>query len=717
MRILLFLFVITMHAQPVLTPSPDRSGAAAGESWGNYSVTNSAETGYRFTQVGGDANLFKSVQYYGNGMRLFGNNFTANSKEGHGRYFDSMSLTTTGLGNDPYGMATMRVEKNRRYRYDITWRRNDYFNNSLLNGESATQKNTRRTMQDHELSINGPKWVRFVAGYNRNHETGPELTAYETYIGGLARSVLPLNRDTRREFNSYRAGAELTFAGFRLSLTRRWDFYKDDSAIESLIAGQPYSLDYLRNQPFDPSLEVTYRQAATSYLRSQPMHSRNDGYFGNLFRKSKYWSMNARMTYNKGASTTVYYENQTGLAQASGLVATGDGRVLTGSNSGYGVVINAYTYMPGTARHPFLAGDAIFNLFPTRKLTVSNSLSVQSNRFDGTGTENRVLSNSAAVINRNWLFQVKTRRWSEALDVNYEVNKWLGLRSEYRYTARAIDNNLIRTGTTNGRDLNLVRNHLNAGTFGVRLRPVQALTVNGDVTVGRDNGPETPVSAARFHNVRGRVDYRAGRFQVGGTYRQQYNLNAPLSVFSASTGQLIVGAQLDYYASHQRDISGHASVDVNKHFSLDAAFTRAHIDTMANLWAELTPANSTTITTVSVRGYLSQYISNLQTLSFNARTTFGRGTLYTGYNLSRDTGDGRAQQNLGMANAAAFTASASTFPLTYHTPLVRLSMRINPKLNWNGGWEFYRYSQRFAYFGYQPYYRAHTGYTSLAFTF
>jgi hypothetical protein len=59
----------------------------------------------------------------------------------------------------------------------------------------------------------------------------------------------------------------------------------------------------------------------------------------------------------------------------------------------------------------------------------------------------------------------------------------------------------------------------------------------------------------------------------------------------------------------------------------------------------------------------------------------------------------------------------ATFPMTYQSPLARLSLKIAEKAQLNFGWEFYRYNQKFAYFGYQPYYRAQTGYTSLTFTF
>jgi len=712
-----------LRAQPVVTPSPDRAGVGQngnGQSteWGSYNVTNSFETGYRFTTVGGDARLFRSVENFGNGLRLFGANFAAYSNNGHGRLFDSLTLTSSGLGNDPYGMAHLRVDKNERYRYDMMWRRSDYANPSELNGESDTFKMTRRTMQDHDLTISATSWAKLLLGYTRNHETGPEFTAYETYIGGLARSVLPLARDTRRDFNEYRLGTELDFAGFRLTITRRWEYFKDDFSIASLVPGQPYAADFLRGQPFDPSLEVTYPQAATAYSRSQPMHTANRGWFGNLVRNQKYWAVNARMTYSKGESTTSYYETESGASQASASVSTGDGRTLTGSNSGFGAPVNAVTYMPGTGRRPLSAGDLSFSLFPSSKLTIMNSLSVQDNRYDGTGNEFRLLSNGSAIINRYWTFHIASARVSDALDVNYHLNKWLAMNSEYRYTARWLDNNLIRTGTTNSRDINSVANHMNAGTFGFRVKPSRShLSFSASGTLGRDNAPENPVSQARFHNIRARADYKAKRMRFGLAYRQVYNLNAPPSVFSQSTGQLLVGQTLDYYASHSRDLSATTSFEASRRLSFDVSYTKAHLDTLANLWAELTPAVSTTINTVSTRGYLSQYITNLHTLSAMVRTNFSRGMFYAGYVISRDTGDGRQMQNLGLTDlAASYTATWSTYPMTYQAPLARLSIKISPKVQWNGGWEFYRYNQQFSSFGYQPYYRAHTGYTSLSLT-
>jgi hypothetical protein len=135
------------------------------------------------------------------------------------------------------------------------------------------------------------------------------------------------------------------------------------------------------------------------------------------------------------------------------------------------------------------------------------------------------------------------------------------------------------------------------------------------------------------------------------------------------------------------------------------------------LWSEQPAPNSVTI--VSVPGYVSRYVSNLHTVSATFRTTIQRrATLYFGYTVTRDLGDGRGVQNLGLTDpAASFQAGLNTFPMTYQAPLARLSVKITPKFQWNGGWQFFKYNQKFAYFGYQPYYDAQTGYTSLTFTF
>src|SRR5262245_63015323 len=84
-------------AQQPVAPTAEPMGSARGRDWANYNVTQSFETGYRWSTIAGDQGMYRNVVNYGNGIRLLGSNLTVNSKEGNGRYFDEILLNTLGL--------------------------------------------------------------------------------------------------------------------------------------------------------------------------------------------------------------------------------------------------------------------------------------------------------------------------------------------------------------------------------------------------------------------------------------------------------------------------------------------------------------------------------------------------------------------------------------------------------------------------------------------
>jgi hypothetical protein len=65
----------------------------------------------------------------------------------------------------------------------------------------------------------------------------------------------------------------------------------------------------------------------------------------------------------------------------------------------------------------------------------------------------------------------------------------------------------------------------------------------------------------------------------------------------------------------------------------------------------------------------------------------------------------------------AVLTSVQTFPLLYESPLARVSVRITGKVRWNVGWQYYDYGQMFQVFGFYQNFHAHTGFTSLLWTF
>ena len=189
--------VITLAQQPV-APTPDRVGSPRGDSWSDYNVVNSFEAGYRFSTVGGNIDQYRSAVNYGNGIRLLGSFFSMNSKDGHGHLFDEIVITTQGLGNDPYQSATLRVKKNRLYRYDLSWRLNNYVNPGLTTDGAGGQHllDTQYRMQDHDLTLLPESNLKFFLGYTGSVQDGPAYSSIQLFDSRGA--IYPLFADIRR---------------------------------------------------------------------------------------------------------------------------------------------------------------------------------------------------------------------------------------------------------------------------------------------------------------------------------------------------------------------------------------------------------------------------------------------------------------------------------------------------------------------------------------
>src|SRR5215467_4872700 len=239
MKITLILLIscIAWAQQPVAPTTGESVGSPRGENRGEYNIMNSFELGYRWDTVGGNFDMYRSTVNYTNGIRLLSSSLSVQSRDGHGRFFDSLILNTQGLGNDPYESAILRIEKNRLYRYDMTWRLNDFYNPALtiVNGEHF--KNTSRIWQDHDFTLFPQGNFKFFLGYSRNDENGPALTTIQLF--DFRGDVFPLFADIRRKQNEYRLGGEITLAGFRLNVLHGWEDFKEDTPTKILKSTEP----------------------------------------------------------------------------------------------------------------------------------------------------------------------------------------------------------------------------------------------------------------------------------------------------------------------------------------------------------------------------------------------------------------------------------------------------------------------------------------------
>jgi len=642
-------------AQPTVAPTQEPVGTPRGDNVSNYNIVNSFETGYRFRTFGGSFDQYRSTVNYGNGIRLLSSFLSVNSRDGHGKYFDEVMLTTQGLGNDPYQSATLRIQKNGLYRYDLSWRLNDYFNPGLRTGGAAGQHllDTEYTTQDHGLTLFPQSNFKFFLGYSRGNQNGPALSSIQLF--DARGNEFPLFENVRRMRNEYRIGNEIKLFGVRLTWMRGWEDFKEDS---TYLSG--------RNPGSNPNSPTSL----TSFQRTEPFHGTSPYWRAGLFMERKYFSANGRFTYTSGQRAFILDET-----------AVGAGR--------FGAAANREVITSGIAQRPALTANSTLSLFPTSKLTIVDHTTVNNIRIDGNSTLAQFDNATQSFSFLAFQF-LGIRTAANEIDANYQVSPRLGFYGGYHYSNRLIRS--IEQTDVQGSIINSPSrqtNQLNSGVFGIRFRPVKPLLIQFGGEVGRADRPLTPIADRNYRSLTARVQYKIKQFQFSASTRANYNTNS---------------VTLSSFASHARNYSADAAWMPRDWFSLDAGYSKLHLDTVGGI--------AYFATGQFVTGQTSIYISNIHAANLTARFDFKkRADLLIGYSHTQDTGDGRSGS---FSFLPAGFDSAQTFPLSFRSPLARISVRLTEKIRWNVGYQYYGYNERF-FNGLD--YRAHTGYSSVLWSF
>lgn len=658
-RIAIALAIVALaRAQQVVAPTPAPVGPLRGDNAGGYNVVNSFETGYRFRELDGSLGAYRSHVNYGNGVRLLGSRLSVNSRDGRGRYFDEILLNTLGLGNDPYQSAVLRIQKNRLYRYDLQWRLNEYYNPGFTVARGWHSFDTRRRLQDHDFTVLPQSKVRFFLGYTRNSQTGPALSTIQVFDS--RGDEFPLFADVERVRNEYRVGGDIQLSGVKLTWLHRWDYFKEDTEhrANGLAGNDPTDLN---------ALERLYRV--------EPYHGSSPGWLVNLRAdRSTAWAANARFTYVGSRRNFILDEAVFGTDR-------------------FGSERNRQLIVFGQGRRPVLAGDFALSFFPTERLTLVNNTSVHSTRMDGEGMFREFNNGSGAdaLINFRYL---GIRLVTNQTDAHFRLSKWASVYSGYQFSTRRV--RVVRAFETppfGGDRADFEQdNTLHAGVFGVRFKPAPPVTVNLDAEIGRADRPFTPVSERDYHAIGARAQYKAGTLLLSAAYKQNYNFNS---------------VSLSAYSSQSRNYSGDLSWAPRGWLAFDAGYSKLHLDTTSGLaffgGGDLIRTN----------GY---YRSEIHAGNVGVRLGLGRRLeWYGGYTITRDAADQSRLTTLDdLAASSASLPIYQVFPVRYESPLSRISVRLHERLRWNAGYQFYRYREQLAAL---QNYRAHTGFTSLLWSF
>lgn len=666
-RVLILLSVAALClAQQQVAPTPEQAGPTRGDDLNGYNIMNSFETGYRFVSTGGNVDTYRSTENYDNGVRLLGSFLTINSKNGHGRLFDEIVLTTEGLGGDPNSIVRLRAQKNRLYEYNFQWRRSEYFNPGLITdgGAGLHLLNTNYTLQDHDLTLFPQSRIRFFLGYTRDTQGGPGISTVQLFSPGgdfdPTGNVFPVFTNVKRLQSEYRLGGEVNFLGFTLNVMHGWEDFKDDSA-DQFQGASP-------GDAFNPNTILNL------FSRTQPYHGTSPFWRASLFRNTSLYNINGRFTYTSGQRAFI------------------DNEMALGINR-FGAAANQQILTFGDARRPVTTGDLNASFYPNSKLSVVEHGSFYDIRTDGTSA---YLQYDNATQLANFLFYqyLGIRTFASDTDVLYRLRRWLDLHGGYEYSNRRIvaSPQIAFAGTIQTLPY-AQTNELQSGDFGFRLRPIGPLTISVDGEIGRSSQPFTPKGDKDYSALTARVQYKFKTLQLMAWSHSDYNENS---------------VTLTAFSSHSRTYSGSAAWSPRHWLSFDATYSKIHLDTLGGIQFF---ANSQLF-----QNQESYYVSNLHSGVIGVQlSVLKRLDLYLGYSRIQDTGDGR---NTPFAttvgpNLPAFQ-QAQTFPLSFQSPLARLSMRISERVRWNFGYQYFGYH---ADFSPNEDYLANTGYSSITWSF
>ena len=159
---------------------------------------------------------------------------------------------------------------------------------------------------------------------------------------------------------------------------------------------------------------------------------------------------------------------------------------------------------------------------------------------------------------------------TNATDVRYRVSKKLSVFAGYRYSDRRIDSTEDEANAGAAfRGLTASQSaQITAGVVGFNWMPLAGLTIHAESEIGRNNNPFAPISLRDYHTIQSRIQYRKKNYTLGAGYQESYNNNS---------------IQITAYGSHSRTYTASASWVAKQWLSLDASYSKLHLDTAGGL--------------------------------------------------------------------------------------------------------------------------------------
>ncbi|MBI1789463.1 MAG: hypothetical protein HYR60_18155, partial [Acidobacteria bacterium] len=341
MRRLLLILAAAAAAQEAEKPAP-------GE---RLDLSGSADLGYRWRDVRGNSQAYRSVVDLGEGPKLFGLDFSLAGKSR--KLFDRINVRALGWGGDPY--TTAEVDLSRQGSYRLTWdyRNLAYFNflpsfanPRLERGSFLSQRafDTHRKLNDLRLDLFPGRRVIPYLAYTRDSGSGSGITTFVT-----EGNEYPVANRLADKTDHYRGGVRLELGRFHATVEEGGTAFKDD---QRAFTSQR-NLGNRATPIFGQTLELTRLEQAWG-IRG------DSSYTQLLFTASpaSWADLSGHFLYSNPSTTSNYFQNSAGrFVDLNSLlfVAEQQERLLSG------------------ARQPHTSGDLAAEIRPLGRVRILES--------------------------------------------------------------------------------------------------------------------------------------------------------------------------------------------------------------------------------------------------------------------------------------------------------------------------------------------------------
>jgi hypothetical protein len=624
--LVLFAAIPLLGQQAAQDPAP--SPAPATEPW----ITGSIDLGYRFTSIGGDNDVYRSVVNLGQGPRLLGLDFTIVDPKK--RLFDHLDVRANNWGGDPYNTVHVNASKLGIYDFNFDYRDIAYFNllpsfaDPLLGTGLVLDEDSyfsRRRMSDFQLDLfPGHRIIPYLA-YGRDSGQGTGITTFESDANSY-----PVSDQMFDKTDNYRGGVRLEFNRWHATLEQGGTTLRDDQqAYDSTVnygnSYQPY---------FGQTLDLN--SLAQAYgIRGSSVYSKG------LFTANPFsWlDVSGQFLYSLPNTTVNYSQFDTGnlLLEQAILFYTGE---------------QALGFAAG--KQPHTTGSLGFELRPVKRVRVIESWMTDRMHTSAAGlvTDMILQPVSAALTTPTTLTSLLVLNYNqEETDVLVDVTRKLTLRGGYRYVwGDAQTGDALIDGP--GQESSNLRQQI--GLAGLNFRASQKLSANVDFEGAATDHAYFRTSLYNYQKMRARA-----RYQLASTLALQAS-------FSLLNNQNPTpGINYDFL-SRQNSLS-----------------------------ASWTPSKRVSILGEYTRSTLRSNIGYLEPETLGPETSLYRDNAHNASALIDLALPGYAKLVPRLAFGGSLFISSGSRPTTYYQPLARLSMPLHKGLVWKSEYRYYGYDETF----------------------